>query len=133
MNRPHDVICHAGRYIVTDTYNNRVISINPVDRSSTVLCSKKQGLLPTCPNMLPFGIVALSDVEEDFLFTDLRNRCVLRLKNGTTRLWNQVESGSPEIGRPCGITLDSNGQVYIVDCDKHCIHVFNGDGRHLRC
>ena len=129
MYCPHDVIYHCGNYIVTDTQYNRVISINGGDGSSRVLCRGIEGLPPTCKKMEPYGIVALSNEEEDFLFTDSRNRCILRYYRGNCRMWNQEY-----LGEPAGIAINDSREVFVADCHwkNHCISVFNKNGIFLR-
>ena len=128
LNRPHDVICHQGQYIVTDTFYNRVIAINPADSSSEVLCEKKQGKLAS--NMRPYGIVALSDSKQDFLITDAVNRCILRYVDDSCTVWSDAEL--PQKGLPAGITVDSSGQAYVADVENHCVRVYDENGRYCR-
>ena len=130
MNGPHDVIHHCGRYIVTDTKYHRVISISTGDGSSKVLCKDREGLGPSSKKMKPYGIVALSNVIENFLFTDMNNRCVTQYNDGEVRVWNNPTS--LEIGCPTGIAVDRRGEVYVADCKKKCIHIFDDGGNYAR-
>ncbi|XP_054769965.2 E3 ubiquitin-protein ligase TRIM71-like [Lytechinus pictus] len=129
LNRPHDVIFHQGQYIVTDTFHNRVIAVNPADNSLEVLCEKKQERLSS--NMRPYGIVALSDSKQDFLITDAANRSILRYTDNSCKVWSEAEL--PQNGCPAGIAVDaSSGNAYVADSQNRCIRVYDADGRYCR-
>ena len=132
LNSPHDVICHRGRYIVTDTQGHRVVSINPLDNSSKDLCKGKPEPQTTQHNIEPYAIIALSDSDCDFLFTDQKNRCVLHINDEGCRKWNRVVSLEDHFEHPTGIAINSSGEVFVADCKKHCIYVFDNSGSFIR-
>ena len=132
LNRPHDVICHRGRYIVTDTHGHRVVSINPGDNSSKDLCKGKPEPHTTQHNIEPYAIIALSDSDCDFLFTDQKNRCVLHINDEGCRKWNRVVPLQDQFEHPTGIAINSSGEVFVADCKKHCIYVFDKSGIFIR-
>lgn len=128
LERPHDVICHNGSFIITSTYNNRIVEVRAGNSS---FCSLYIG---DC-NFHPYGIVAVSDdLEDHFLITDDgrgkgSKGCVYELKNGSLREWaSQYRS----FDRPTGIAICEK-EVFVADWGAGCIHVFNKSGAFLRC
>ncbi|XP_041465959.1 RING finger protein nhl-1-like [Lytechinus variegatus] len=124
LNRPHDVVFHNGRYVVADTYNNRVVAINPSSQNPenpfwSILCGQQ--------NFLPYGLLALSDIDDHFLITDMGKEsegCVYELKNGKLTQWAKDYT---EFTNPTGIA-ERDGKVYVADWGKNCVHVFDMNG-----
>eukprot|EP00057_Strongylocentrotus_purpuratus_P011723 XP_011666197.1 PREDICTED: uncharacterized protein LOC105439187 [Strongylocentrotus purpuratus] len=123
LKRPHDVVVHNGKYVIADTYNNRVVAIDPTNSGMSVLWSQ--------PKFLPYSLIALSDTEDHFLITDVGKQskgCVYELRNGTLTQWAKDYS---LFKNPTGIAM-RNKQVYVADWGNDCIHVFEISGKYIR-
>ena len=118
------MILHAGKYVITDTYNGRIVCLSATD-GYLVLYEDKSPDLP----FRPFSIAALSDTENSFLITDKERGNVFKLKSEKLSLFSSTYN---DFQTPTGITLNrTRDRVYIVDSSQHCILLFDIDGTYL--
>eukprot|EP00057_Strongylocentrotus_purpuratus_P021672 XP_011676146.1 PREDICTED: uncharacterized protein LOC105444064 [Strongylocentrotus purpuratus] len=129
LNRPHDVILHDGKYVITDTYNGSIVARSDSDADECSVLYKAKG--PSLP-FRPLGIVALSDKENIFLITEVHHEKrgnVFKLNN--KKLTN-FSSTYTDFRTPRGITLNrKRDRVYIVDSFYNCILEFDMNGTYI--
>ncbi|XP_071491619.1 uncharacterized protein [Diadema antillarum] len=117
MHNPHDVIKHENIFVVTDKDSNQVqvfdSNFRPVNKFTS-----PQKLMQGSGKFDPYGIAWTG---KTFVVTDLANHCVVEFSNFVP---TQV-FGQETLHQPCGIAVARNGDVYVSDCFKHCIFVFN--------
>ncbi|XP_041453403.1 uncharacterized protein LOC121406452 [Lytechinus variegatus] len=126
LNKPHDVICHRGRYVITDKDNNTIVSVTPESGNFRNLAHGNTGFHP-------YGIVAVSEAEDHFLVTDAGEKnsagYIYEVRKGTLSRW---AVGYRSFGSPTGIAICEK-EVFVADWSHGCIHVFTLTGEIKRC
>ena len=148
LDNPNGVIYHNGKYIVADTYNHRLISVeeggkeelcaerklDSFDKAAAAVQSLRGVFGPkedkaktesSKKSMLPHSIVPLSDKEQHFLFTDMENGCILQLKNKKHSTWAEKKHGDVVMGRLTGIAINRKKEVFVADQSNKCVYIFD--------
>ena len=124
-----------GKYVVTDTNNHRIVSIDPKEYLTEELFvaskERKKEHWNLAKPMLPHSIIALSDSECHYLVTDTNNDCIHQIKNGDSQIWFPGYKTSDKTGRLTGIA-SNGGRVFVSDCERKKIYVLDASGDLLR-
>ncbi|XP_071798527.1 tripartite motif-containing protein 2-like [Asterias amurensis] len=112
-----------GDVFVADTGNNciRIFDLNGNHR--------KQLNFPNFPSKFePLGLTLVGD-EENILVTDHINKQVLLCSRDGQLL---RRFGTTELRRPCGVAVNSAGNIFIADHGTHRVHMYDSDLRYRK-
>ncbi|XP_063963648.1 RING finger protein nhl-1-like [Lytechinus pictus] len=121
FNQPHDIIQQDDNFYITDKGNHQVVimdkQFNPVGKF----------LPPSDPSLPKLDPYSIAYTGKTFVVTDLKQICVLEFTNSTFL----QRFGQGILSQPTGIACDKEGKVYVADCQKNCIFVFNQLREHI--
>jgi DNA-binding beta-propeller fold protein YncE len=112
--------------LVSDVTNNMIVSYNTASSESKIFagCGKeghKDGSLKECELNGPRG---LYNDKDRIIVSDSSNNTIRIIQN------NQITTRSidkEKLSLPTGVCLDEDGNIYICDCENHCIQKLSKD------
>ncbi|HAS46089.1 MAG TPA: hypothetical protein DCS93_36750 [Microscillaceae bacterium] len=127
-----------GNIYIADAGNNQIRKINKSNNIITTIAgtgqrgySGDQGLASLAMLRYPTDIAL--DSSNNIYFTDKDNHCVRKIDFSTKQITTIAGNGTSgysgdnaqaiysQLNKPTGVSLDSDGNIYIADTENHCI------------
>jgi hypothetical protein len=127
LNRPHHIAAVAGRILVTDTYNNKVLCFDP---SLKLLWHRSS--FAGVPLKLPHGVGCTT--AEEFYILDSSNGRIVRRRGRNVDTFGSRGTpglcGPGEFVEPCGLAVGPQ-EIYVADTHNHRIQIFDRTMRYV--
>ena len=110
---------------IADYFNSR---IQVMSFAGNFLKRFGQGILK-----LPWGIAV---TEENVFVTDYDLHALLQFRKKDCKLMRRTGTegrGDGQLNFPNGLCIDSNGDMYVADCNNHRVYVFSKELKFLNC